>query len=236
MAQFCVVCGAGFASHEYLAAHFQRRHPNQLRLLHSGPLVADRPADHLAPTIDPYTTSDAATGMHRGTFGAGAEMRAAPCVGADYPMNEPMHGYRYAERGWADLSADGHGAFGERSRFGDPTYGDLRVGYSGGGGGDRGGILGEYNPYAASGSRAAPRPLAHEQAAYKKRQREETDARIPAQSRRRVDSKLTGIARWNEGKVLMHMCIDADTGIHMQRVHEYGRCLQSSHRCARLAQ
>ena len=98
----CVICGAGFVSFEYLAAHFQRRHPNQMHLLHSGPQSnrQDRPVDQFAPMVD-----SSIGGMHGDAFGASAHMGGAPFGGAsnaDYPpMNEPMRGRGYAEHGWA---------------------------------------------------------------------------------------------------------------------------------------
>ena len=141
----CVICGAGFISREYLAGHFQRRHPNQLHLLHSSPQSnrQDRPVDHFAPMVERYGSIG---GMHGDAYGASSHMGGAPFVGAtdaDPPMNEPMRGRGYAEHGRAGFHeryqrgpAGGHGGFGEHS-----GYGDARGGY--GGGGYQGGGFGQ---------------------------------------------------------------------------------------------
>ena len=202
----CVICGAGFVSFEYLAAHFQRRHPNQMHLLHSGPQSnrQDRPVDQFAPMVD-----SSIGGMHGDAFGASAHMGGAPFGGAsnaDYPpMNEPMRGRGYAEHGWAGFHerdqrgpAGGHG--------GRSGYSDLRGGYGGGGGGGGGGgYQGGFGQPAACPSEYDPprRPPDRTRQAYK-RQYEELgmDEFTAPRSRRRTDGKLSGTAhRWNDEKV-----------------------------------
>ena len=215
-----MICGAGFASQEYLALHFERRHPNQQQL-HSGSRShsAHRPADPFTPTMDSYGASN---NMRRGAFGGDLYTDPPPM---NEPMNEPMLGRAgFPERNQRG-PVGGHGGFGERSGFGAggfdqrSGYGEVRGGY-GGGGGDRGGGFGggfdQRSGYGEprggygggggggdQGEYAAPRPY--------KRQREEMEIvqeRTVAWSRRRTDGKLSGTAqRWNEEKVLMDMCI-----------------------------
>ena len=153
-AQTCVVCGASFASHEYLVSHFQRRHPNQLHLLHSGPQShrVDRPADPFVPMMDPHCSLGATGGMHGGADNMGAarfggaypsmnEPMRDPGRGGAYPsMNEPMRdpgrggaypGRGCAEREWSGLS--------EMDQRGPAGYGGNAGGFGGHGGFDDGG-------------------------------------------------------------------------------------------------